>query len=391
MPIKILHIIEPLVGGTKTHILQILDGLPKEEFQQSLLCSVERDPSFMHEVRRLRAKGVRVEIVPMKRNPSLVPDFRAFFRIYRFLSHHRYDIIHTHSSKAGIVGRLAAFLARARHIVHTPHVFPFSQPAPQYRQAVYRLGETLLGSLTDRIIAVSSFQRALATDYGIGSRDSVALIHNGVPLEVFRRAAESEARQAGRARVREELGARPNDLLVGTAGRLTLQKGQKYLLEAAAILLDRHPNLRFYIVGSGELEEELRRMIHHLSWCRQRISFLAERGDFLDLLAATDIFVLPSLWEGLPYALLEAMAAERPVICTNVCGLDEVVKDGENGLLIPPADSRALAAAISRLVTDRPLRRRLASAARKTILQGFRLEDKLALLAQVYRDLAGPK
>jgi glycosyltransferase involved in cell wall biosynthesis len=322
----------------------------------------------------------------MKRNPSVIPDFRAFIRLYRFLSHHRYDVVHTHSSKAGIVGRLAAFLARAPHIVHTPHVFPFTQPAPQYRQAVYRLGETLLGSLTDRIIAVSAWQRSLAVEHGIGTKDSVALIHNGVTVETLRRGSSS--REEGRARVREELDAKPSDLLVGTAGRLTLQKGQKYLLEAVAILLDRHPHLRFYIVGSGELEQELRRIIEQLSWCRQRISFLPERADFSDLLAATDIFVMPSLWEGMPYALLEAMAAERPVICTNVCGLDEVVKDGENGLLIPPADSRALAAAISRLVTDRALRKRLGAAARKTVQERFRLEEKLEMLAQLYRDLA---
>jgi len=387
MPIKILHIIEPLVGGTRTHILQILDGLPRSEFEQSLICSVERDPSFMSEVERLRAEGVLVRVVPMKRNPSVIPDFRAFIRLYRFLSHHRYDVVHTHSSKAGIVGRLAAFLARAPHIVHTPHVFPFTQPAPQYRQAVYRLGETLLGSLTDRIIAVSAWQRSLAVEHGIGTKDSVALIHNGVTVETLRRGGCS--RGEGRARVREELGAKPSDLLVGTAGRLTLQKGQKYLLEAVAILLDRHPHLRFYIVGSGELEQKLRGMIEQLSWCRQRIAFLPERADFSDLLAATDIFVMPSLWEGMPYALLEAMAAERPVICTNVCGLDEVVKDGENGLLIPPADSRAVAAAISRLVTDRALRKRLGTAARRTVQERFRLEEKLELLAQLYRDLAG--
>ena len=388
MPIKVLHIIEPLLGGTKTHILQILDGLPRPDFQQALICSVERDPSFMHEVERLRAEGVLVRVVPMKRNPALVPDFRAFIRIYRFLSHHRYDVVHTHSSKAGLVGRLAAFLARARRIAHTPHVFSFTQPAPQYRKAVYRLGDTLLGAFTDRLIAVSSWQRSLALGYGIGSKDSVALIHNGVTVDRPGRAA-SDAE--GRLRVRDELGAKPDDILVGTAGRLTLQKGQKYLLEAAAILLDRYPTLRFYIVGSGELEAQLRGMIHHLSWCRQRISFLPERADFTALLAATDIFVMPSLWEGMPYALLEAMAAERPVICANVCGLDEVVKDGENGLLIPPADSRALAAAIARLVTDRPLRLRLATAARKTVQERFRLGEKLEMLAQLYRDLAAPK
>jgi glycosyltransferase involved in cell wall biosynthesis len=382
MPVKILHIIEPVAGGTRTHLLQILDGLPESEFQQSLLCSIERDRSFMAHVERLRARGVRVEIVPMRREPSLLSDARAFFRIYRHLSRRRYDIVHTHCSKAGALGRLAAFLAGVPRIVHTPHVFPFTQDVARHWKVLYRLIEKLLGAFTDRIIAVSTFQRALALKFGIGKRGSVVVIHNGV-AEAPRSAVSTDGWQ----RVREELGVKANDILVGTAGRLMSQKGHKYLVEAAAMLLDRHPHLRFYIAGSGELEDSLRAMCNQLSWCRERVLLLGEREDVPDVLAATDIFVLPSLWEGMPYALLEAMAAAKPIICSNVCGLDEVIKDGMNGLLVPPADSPALAHAISLLVGNRALRLRLGPAARSTVQERFRAEEKILVLAKLYRDI----
>lgn len=383
MPVKILHIIEPVVSGTRTHLLQILCGLPRSEFHQSLLCSVERDESFMNDVKRLRGQGIRVEIVPMKREPSLFSDFIAFRRIYRHLRRHRYDIVHTHCAKAGVLGRVAAFLTRKPYIVHTPHVFPFTQHLPYYRQLEYRLIETLLGAITDRLVVVSEYQRSLAAQYGIGRQGCVRLIHNGVDMERFAAAQD-------RSTIREELGVKPNDILVGTAGRLTVQKGQKYFIEAAAILLDRHPHLRFYLVGSGELEEHLRGMIAELSWCRQRVLFLGERQDMPQLLAATDIFVLPSLWEGLPYALLEAMAAAKAVICSNVCGMAEVIQNGVNGLLVPPANTSALAGAISRLVEDRTLRKRLGAAAQKTIAKGFRMEEKLQKLAMMYKELVPP-
>ncbi len=372
---------EPVVGGTKKHLRQILGGLPQPEFEQSLLCSVERDPGFMPEIRRLRAEGMRVEIVPMKREMAPLSDLNALRRIWRHLSRYRYDIVHTHCAKAGALGRVAALLTRVPRVVHTPHVFPFSQDWPNHRKLEYRLIEKLLSALCDRIIAVSEYQKTLAESHGIGRRGDVVVIPNGVSPSAF---------EGGDGRrVRKELGLKQADILVGTTGRLSHQKGHKHLLEAAAILLDRHPNLRFFIAGGGELERPLRGMISGLSWCRQRVFFLGERGDVADLLAATDVFVLPSLWEGLPYSLLEAMAAARAVICTDVCGMSEVVIHGVNGLLVPPRDSRALAVALSRLAADRSLRRRLGAAAQQTARERFQLADKLAALASLYRQLKG--
>jgi glycosyltransferase involved in cell wall biosynthesis len=365
--------------------MQILEGLPRAEFKQSLICSVERDESFMAEVRRLRARGVRVEVVPMKREPAPLSDLGALFRILRHLKAQRYDIVHTHSSKAGALGRTAAVLARVPHVVHTPHVFPFSQVnLPYYRKVLYRLIEKLMGAVSDRIIAVSAWQRALALKSGIGRPDRVTLIHNGVPLP-------SEAGPAGRRRIRKELGVERSEILVGTAGRIMAQKGHKLLVEAAAMLLDLHPQLRFFIAGSGELEHPLRATINQLSWCRQRISLLGDRTDMPDLLAAADVFVLPSLWEGMPYALIEAMAAGKPVICANVGGMEEAVTDGENGLLVRAGDSVALASAIARLVEDPGLRKRLGEAAQRTVSEHFRAEDKLQQLARLYKALASQK
>lgn len=377
--VRVVQILEATIGGTKKHVLQILKSLPKDRYDLSFLCSTLRDPSFEKEIEALRASGVRVAVIPMRRAISPWADVRALLALSAHMRENRCDIAHAHSSKAGALGRIAARLAGVPRIVYSPHAFAFEfQVAPAARW-LYRAVERFCARFGDAIVAVSEHERRLAIGLRVLPPHRIFTIENSLDEEDLRPSRS-------RSRVRKELGLDHEQILVGTVGRLTKQKGLPFLLEAAARLLGEFPDMRFAVAGDGEDLLALERKLIDLRVGR-KVWLLGHREDARDLCAAMDIFVLPSLWEGRPYALLEAMAAERAVVASRIGGMDEVIEDGVNGILVPPADAAALADAIAKLAKSAALRRRLGRAARKTVLARYRLPDAIAKLDALYTRL----
>jgi len=261
-------------------------------------------------------------------------------------------VLHVHGYAAADFGRLAARATGARLVLHEH----FADPRMPRYQAV---ADRLLSRLTHGAIAVSGSTRDFLVRERFVPADRVRLIWNGAPLDEFAPVAPERA-----LALRAELGLPGDALVVGSIGRLSAQKGHAHLLDAAAILLPRHPRARVLVVGDGDLGPGLRERARQLG-IADRTVFTGHRADVAELLGVLDVFCISSLYEGTPLALFEAMAARKAVVSTAVDGCREVLVDGESGLLVPPADPAALAAALERTLADAALRERLAGAARE--------------------------
>jgi glycosyltransferase involved in cell wall biosynthesis len=258
-------------------------------------------------------------------------------------------------------------------------VFAFQQDIPARQRAFYVRLERLAARMADRIVLLTEFQRRVALRERVAGAAKLVVIGNGVDLERF-------PPSLGMAACRRALGLPTDALVVGAVGRMTRQKGFNDLLLAAAQVLQRFPNCLFVLVGSGELGEELRQQARELG-IESRVRFLGEQRDMVSVYAAMDVFVLPSLWEGMPYALLEAMAMAKPVVATHVCGMEEFVTHGETGLLVKAKDTTALVSAIESLLADGALRSRMGAAARRRVEANHSLHRTIAGLHSLYAKL----
>ena len=382
--IRITHVLEATGGGTRRHIEDLLAALPAHRFDLSVICSLRRDPRFRTAVDRFRARGIEIREVPMRRAIHPLADFRAWQHVRRHLNALAPDVVHTHSAKGGIVGRWAAKSARSKpRIVHTPHHFPFAMEIGTTRRQLYFWIEKCTGAFTDRIVCVCDQERRLALRRRLVAAEKLCVIENGLDLAAFDRQADTD-REAARADLRI-----PNDAAVlGTVGRLTRQKGHYVLLEALARLVEARPQTYAVIVGDGELRHQLAKRAETLGiteCCR----FTGHREQTARLYAAFDVFVLPSLWEGLPYALLEAMAAACPIVTTGTGGMLDVIAPDETGILVPTHDAAALANAVHSLLTNRAEAEKLGHNARRQLAERFRLSDMVDQTAALYEVLAG--
>ena len=327
--ISVAHVLEATVGGTGQHLMDVCLGLPREGFQQTAIISLERDPNSALAAQRLTEAGVAVEIVPMKREISPLADMRALRSLTEFFRAHEFDIIHCHSSKAGFLGRWAARRARAQAaIAYSPHAFAFQMRVCPRRRWLYVQLERWAGRCTDLLVCTCEGERSLAVENRIVPGERTAVVPNGVDLSRFTADVDPAA-------FRDQLSVPAGHRLVGSVGALVPQKGHTYLVDAARIVLQELPDTTFLIAGEGRLREKLTVRAEGAG-PGERIRFLGQRDDIPELLASLDLFVMPSLWEGLPYALLEAMAVGVPVVASDITGLADLVRPGETGRLTPP-------------------------------------------------------
>ena len=274
----------------------------------------------------------------------------------------KFDLVATHTSKGGFLGRLAAHMAGVPHIVHHAHGFSFNRPLSGRATRFFVGLERFAAANGDLIIAVNEQQRRMAVELGVEKAEKTCTIHNGIDLTPFNRPNGTEARR--------RLGFDSSALLIGAVGRLAAQKGFPYLIRAIPRVLRSVPSAQFIIAGDGELKAELKQEAQRVG-AADRIHFIGFQHDVPGLLAALDIFVQPSLWEGLSISLIEALAAGKPIVATDIEGNREVVDNGITGLIVPPADPDALADALVLLALDRGRARTLSENARSAANERF--------------------
>jgi glycosyltransferase involved in cell wall biosynthesis len=342
---------------------------------------------------RLRAQGFDVRVGAFKRGGALVEslerqgvpvvtfdarhrgDLGSLLRLVRYLRRERIDILHAHLFYANVAARLAGRFASV------PVVLTAHHDTDLWMGPHHRLVERWTAPLGDRVVACSEAVRRYAIERHRLPAAHVLTIANAIDAAAIPSGPEA------RARARAALGAAPDDLLAGTLGRLhEPKKGLRVFLAAAARVAAAHPRVRFVLIGDGPARADLERLAEALG-LSGRVRFAGERPDATTLLAGLDLLLQPSLWEGFGLSALEGMAAGLPVVASRVGGLPEVIRDGVDGILVPPGDAPRLAAAMTALLMDPERSERLGQAARERAGSEFHVDRLVHETASLYRSL----
>jgi glycosyltransferase involved in cell wall biosynthesis len=289
------------------------------------------------------------------------------------------QIVHTHTSKAGILGRIAAKTAGVPLIVHTPHGHVFYGHFGPVVSRLFLVIERLMASITDCMIALTEVEKNDYIAFAVCSPQKLVTIHSGVDVHPYMTASCDMEKK------RKALGLKTRGLLVGTVGWLLPIKGPMFLLKAMAGLWQDHPDTELVYVGKGDLEQELRDEAGRLG-LSEKVKFLGWRDDIPEIMHILDVFVLPSLNEGMGRVLVEAMAAGKPIVASRVGGIMDLVRDGVNGILVEPGNVDALRNAVKRLLGDKDLRDRMGSKG-QTMAPQFGVEEMVQRIDALYGSL----
>lgn len=368
----------------KITVLHLIDSLPREGAEMVVYDLVRRGDltGFDYIVCSLtRGGGVAdmlaeagIPVILLGRRSRL--DVVAFIRLLKTIKSRRVDIVHTHLFSSHIWGALAARWCRTK-LLRTEHNLS------EWKSRTRRALDRFILSLADGIVAVSeAVGDSLATAVGI-EPDRIRVIPNGLNPERLKT-------KTGRKQKPAELVIPPGVRIVATAAALTPKKGHRYLLEAAAMILGKRRDVCFLLMGEGELRDELEREVAARG-LSENVRLLGSRGDALEIISTCDVFTLSSTREGLPIALLEAMALERAVVATAVGGSAALIDDGVNGLLVPPADPAALAEAVESLLENPGRATALGKAAARKIRTEYAIEPMIESYRETYREILGGK
>jgi glycosyltransferase involved in cell wall biosynthesis len=355
---KVMHIITRLdMGGSAQNtLLTCLNLTDKYELilvhglsRESRMTDLERE-KVESQIEAAQKKGVKVISVPaLIRKIDPVQDLKAFVFIWKLIKLEKPESVHTHSSKAGLLGRLAAKISNVPAVIHTPHGHVFFGHFNPFISNLFLVTERFFDRMTDCMVALTQGEKEDYVKLSVSKENKMVTIHSGVDIDQFTTGRNKTGEK------KEKLGLNPNSLVVGTVGWLLPIKGPSFLLEAMAAVWRKFPTVSLVYVGKGELEQRLKSDAVRLG-VADRVHFLGWRDDIPKIMQTFDVFVLPSLNEGMGRVLVEAMATGKAVVASNVGGIPDLVKHGQNGFLIKPGDIYALSFYIEKLLGDETLR-----------------------------------
>ena len=378
---KLCYICESTQGGVRKHLRELLRVFlrPEEEFKVSAIFGDRGEPGFRDELAAFKAQYPAFDytLVSEFQRSIGVHDMRAYGVVKDLLRAHAPDIVHTHGTKGGIIGREAAKFLGIENVLHTPHVFPF-QWENGFKKRLYLRIERHAGKYCRTIVCVGEGQRAEALASGVAAAEKLAVVRNGVELP-------PPVSPEARASLRESIGVDRETPCVGMVARLAPQKGVGIFLRAAAEAIRQHPRVSFVLVGSGPDEDLVRSRMLELKLPPERFRLLGHREDAESLYPAFDVLVLSSLYEGLPYVLLEAMARGVPVVATDVMGSRDVVVDGVTGFLARVSDPAHIAECLLTLLNNPALHARQSAAARRHVADHFSFDAFVEGHRKLYR------
>lgn len=378
--VRVVRIIARLnIGGPAIHATLLTDRLDPRQYETTLVTGAE-DPSEGNYL-SLHGRGDAgiVRLPELGREIRGVRDLGSLRSLVALLRRIRPHIVHTHAAKAGTLGRLAARICGVPILVHTFHGHVLRGYFSPRKERVFRAIERGLASLTDELVAVSPRVRQELLDMRIGHPDRFSVVPLGFDLERFTRA------DARRGELRRELGVANGAPLVGIVARLVPIKAHEVFFGAAALVHRTRPDVHFIVVGDGERRAELESLVRDAGLAKVT-HFLGWRADLDRIYADLDVVALTSRNEGSPVALIEAMAAGRPVVSTAVGGVADVVKDGETGWLVPDGDHAALAHRIATIL-DSGVRAEVGTAARQHVLARYGADRLLSEVDALYARL----
>jgi glycosyltransferase involved in cell wall biosynthesis len=367
-------------GGAGYLILRWCKYLITEGWQVHILATNPQWVSMLKEIPELHI----IEDIFIPRGISPLQDSAAFFQLTQLLKKEKYDVVHTYTATPGFVGRLAARMSRVPVILHHQAGWTVTEFSPLWHRLLFTPLEYLAVAASSKAICVSYAVEQQARKLKIASPKKLVVICNGIDPFPFMAASESGERDA----FRNNMGISDGHLLIGNTGRLAPQKDNHTLIEGMAIFKNRNPQIPFSLLlaGDGPDRQELEKLAaaHNL---KDEVRFLGFVSDIPQFLAGLDIFISPSLWEGLSISLLEAMAAAKPIITTTIAPNAELIEHERTGLVVPPKRPDEIADATLRLVQDQGLAQRCASAAQRRVLERYSIDRMFQETADLYLDL----
>jgi glycosyltransferase involved in cell wall biosynthesis len=387
--INLLYIITKLeLGGAQKQLLSLIASLDKTRYTVVLFTGNKglllQDFASIPGVTIQASRFLERPINPLK-------DLIAFFEIYWFIRKQKFHIVHTHSSKAGIIGRLAARMAHTSCIIHTVHGWPFNDHQPGFVRFVYIWLERICARYSDRVVVVSRFDKQKGLTQKIGREPVYCLIRYGIDHDKFRRQKEDV-----RMSVRDSFAIRADELLIGMVACFKPQKNPLDFIRVASLIRDSVApekvslGVKFLLIGDGVLRGRIEELTHAYGLDEQVI-LAGWRQDMPALFSAMDILVLTSLWEGMPIVVLEAMRCGVPVVVTNTGGVAEVVKDGVTGFLVLAHEPALMAQQVSVLLKNDILRKRMGQTAAEALGDSFRVGNMVVETQEMYEDILKKK
>lgn len=383
VPVRVLHVItRMIVGGAQENTLLSVVGLDAmPEYDVTLISGIDkgREGELLSQARETAHLIVLPE---MGRSINPFSDLVAFWKLYRLIEKGRYHIVHTHSSKAGVLGRLAAWLAGTPLIVHTLHSLVFHEYQPWIINRSWRLAKKICAPVTDYFISVSSIISEKAVAAGIDKPEKFRTIYSGMELDWFLNATFDAEK------VKREFGIPSDAPVVGKIARLFPLKGHDQLMDAAPEIVKRVPNVRFFLIGDGMLLEHLQKRASEYGILDNFVfAGLIERTRIPEMISAMDVVVHTSLREGLARVLPQSLAMGKPCVSFDIDGAPEVVIDDYTGYLVKAFDSEGLALRVAQLLEDDELRHKLGENGRRHVDPNFRTEKMVADISEVYQML----
>lgn len=373
--IKILHILEATLGGTRRHVIDLLRLIDLHQFEVTFCYSTERaDENFFVELEDMKGRGVRCVEIKMHREISIIRDLKSFIDIYKLILKNNFDVIHAHSSKAGFLGRVAAKLVSWKiKTVYTPNSMALNI------NKMYKYLEKLVTPFTDVIIAVSESEKQEILNAKITKK--VISINSGVKTFEKRKPNNS---------ISNELNLHNDKMVVVSIGRLTRQKDPITFFQLAkSMLKSQYENSQFFVwIGDGELRSEVEKFISQ-NGIQSNCAILGWRTDVDHLLWGADIFILTSIYESFGYVTCEAMAHFLPVIATNVVGTSDIIEHGKTGYLVETGDYHKMAEYVEYLCKNDSVRNEMGLNGSKRVINHFNVNDMVNNTQNIYLQLLG--
>jgi glycosyltransferase involved in cell wall biosynthesis len=384
--VRVLHVITRMIrGGAQENTLATVRGLLKKGYEITLVTG----PTWGNEgelISEALQEGMEVVVIPeLVRELNPVKDGIVGMKLLSLLAKRRYDIVHTHTSKVGFLGRLAAHYRKVPVVIHAPHGHVFHSYFSRPVEAFFLFLERQAAKWCDRLVALTEGEREEHLKLGVGNPSQWVTIPSGVSEERFKEMS-SERQQA----LRGPLGIPPKRKIVGFIGRLAPVKGAHYLLQAIPRIRQRIPETHFLFVGDGDERPALESKVREAN-LEEYVTFAGHQEDVSDFLALLDILVVPSLNEGMGRVIAEGGLLGKPVIGARVGGIPDLIKDNETGLLVNPRSAEEIADAVIRLLENPELGRRLGERLQEKVHEGFTERQMIEKIDHLYQQLLMPK
>lgn len=356
--LKVLEIIQPVDGGSAVHMRQLLSGLNLNDLEVHLAAP---ESSLYREV--CDSRGIKYHVIKLRRSRNPLKDINPFLTLFKLCRHEKYDVVHAHCTKAGLIGRFAARLNGIR-IVYTPHGFIYSQPSSKIFKFAYYWIERITLPLVNKVIFVSPSESEVAIADKVLPRQQARVIVNGVKTDF----------------PQQKINHKPTIVMVS---RFEEPKRPEELIKAIPLIIKKHPDVQFTLIGDGSKRSLVEQLISELD-IENNVQLLGFRSDISNQLSIGVMAVLCSSSEGLPYVALEAMACSRPVVGTNVKGIIDVVHDGENGLLYELGDYKDLANKIISLLDNPKQAHEYGKRGREMVLKSYSAQGMINNIQRLY-------